>query len=177
MIKKPDSFYVDAYELFISKFACAVSQIKSKGLEVDCNLEAGLVSVSAHKNIGRDGKIKVIGAQHKEGCWFINQHKIFGKMHPFILMIDGRFSFTRSIFDDIEYNFGFLSETIGGAFSQGFYYDPHYDSDWGGYHWSIAAGFDVARYLFNKHIGCEVSNDYGKLKYTIPDQLAGLLNE
>lgn len=149
MKSKNDEFYINAFSLFVSKFDCAAHQIKSKGLDISYCLDG--LKVSNHKVPTRDGLGRVFGPQYPNECWFCIPD--ISSAHPFVFMLDGRYTRTHNPPQDIEQMYDFLPGTIMTAFDQGYYYDKGYRDCFknNDYHWSMSAAFNVGRHFLNKY--------------------------
>jgi hypothetical protein len=151
MKSKNDEFYINAFSLFVSKFDCSAHQIQSKCLNISCHLDS--LKVTNHKVPTRDGLGKVIGPQYANECWFCSPSA--REIHPFIPMLEGRYTRTHNASSDIEQLYDFLPGTIMSAFEQGYYDDKSYRDCFknNDYHWSMSAAFNVGRHFLNKYFG------------------------
>lgn len=151
---RTDDYYANAYANFVSKFECAVNRIASK--EIKLSTTVNYIQMS--KRWPHRGLIKIHGPQYSPGHWFIPNIPNMIGLHPFELMLEGRYTRTEHVETDIEMLFGFDNLTIQQAFYEGFMNEPSYKDIWeNSYHWSVGAAFHVGRYLLNKHAGTKLS--------------------
>lgn len=161
--KAADDFYVDAFSRFVSRFDCAAHQIKSKGLVVSYDMGKGVL-VRSQRVIHKDKKVKIYGPQYKQGHWYISNEQQYTHLHPFSIMLEGTYTRTHDPSYDIEFMYGFITDTIYTPFNQGFVDEKTYEDCWtkrSGYHWSMSAAFHIGRYMLERHCGIA-------LEYKIP---------
>lgn len=142
-----DDFYVDAWGNFIRKFECAIAQIRymKKG-------------ISFYTDDGSD---------YIKQCWRLN--KSFNRIHPFSIILDGKFDKDANQSKTIQKMFGFAPKTIASCFYDGFADCPEYNDVWADCSWHTRAGFHIGRYLYNKN--CSPKEP---LTYSIPEHLLKL---
>lgn len=170
---KTDQFYIDAYDTFITKMECAMNQIKTRNMIISTNLDYSVFNIADHSALA-NANARPRGQIHLKNCWYIHgeverqrvRPGTYNHIHPFPIILEGRYSRSHDAGCDIEVMFGFIRDTVS-IFTQGFANQPHYEDCWDGYHWSSRASFHIGRFLLHKWCG-------PKLKYEIPIQLKDL---
>lgn len=164
-----DDYYVDAWARFVPKFECAIGQIKNKNIPVYDRIDYHCLGIAGRER-ARGGLPLHRGIQYPTGYWHLEKDTqkliAMGGIHPFSVMLDGKFNRSGDAAMEMERLFGFSEGTITDAFVQGFMYQPGYRDTWEGQHWSYQGAFHVGRHLINKHVVPDMNQT--PLPYKIP---------